>query len=372
MKKKPKRRDTLSLLLEFGRRTAAERRLLPLLKLLTDETKELLSADRCTIFIHDPATKKLWSKVAHGLERNYVRIPDNAGLAGECFQKSRIINIADAYKDSRFNSEVDKKTGYRTRTILSAPMVNHQEKTIGVFQVLNKKKGKFAKQDEEILTIITSQAAAAVENVQLYEELRETQREAILRLAIAAEFRDEDTANHIRRMAEYSVVIARQMKFPVDWIETLQLAAPMHDAGKLGVPDAILLKPGKLTDEEFDQMKLHTLKGANILKGSKSPLIQMAERIALTHHEKWDGTGYPHGLSGEKIPIEGRIASLADVYDALSSKRPYKEPWPEEKIVGLIKENRGSQFDPAVVDAFFKTYDEIKKVKAAITDSLTG
>ncbi|MBF0574004.1 MAG: response regulator [Desulfamplus sp.] len=187
--------------------------------------------------------------------------------------------------------------------------------------------------------------------------------DTIHRLTWASEYKDEDTGSHIQRMSNYSTAIAKRLGINPNTVESISYAAPMHDIGKIGIPDRILLKPGKLTPEEWEIMKRHTLIGAKILKGSKSGFIRLGELIAMTHHEKWDGSGYPLGLQGSKIPMVSRIVALADVFDSLTTKRPYKEPFSLEKSYQIIREGKGSHFDPDVVDAFFEILDEILKIK---------
>lgn len=185
----------------------------------------------------------------------------------------------------------------------------------------------------------------------------------IERLGIAAEYKDEDTALHIHRMSNFSAVLARGMGLPPDEVQTILQAGPMHDVGKIGIPDAILLKPGKLTGEEFDVMKTHAEIGRRILDGSDSELLNAGALIAITHHEKWDGSGYPNGVAREEIPLWGRICAVADVFDALTSKRPYKDAFPNEKAYAILKEGRGRHFDPRVVDAFFEHLEEILAIQ---------
>jgi len=162
--------------------------------------------------------------------------------------------------------------------------------------------------------------------------------------------------------------VARKTGLTEAAAEDILYASPMHDVGKLGIPDAILLKPGKLDPNEWEIMKRHTVIGAEILGGSQSGFIKVGEVIALTHHEKWDGTGYPNGLAGNRIPIEGRITAVADVFDALTSKRPYKEAFSVEKALGIVKEGRGTYFDPDVAEAFFAVQDEILAIKESYGD----
>lgn len=195
------------------------------------------------------------------------------------------------------------------------------------------------------------------------EKVEKASLETIYRLSVAAEYKDEETGAHVKRMSLYSEAIARQMGLDEHSVKTILYAAPMHDIGKIGIPDRILLKPGILDDQEWKTMKGHTLIGANILKDSDAEFIKLGEIIALTHHEKWDGSGYPNALKGTEIPITGRIVAIADVFDALLSKRPYKEAFSMEKTLSIISEGRGTYFDPEVVDAFFAIQDEIFDIK---------
>ncbi len=216
-------------------------------------------------------------------------------------------------------------------------------------------------------------------------ELQEAQREVVHCLACASEYRDNETGNHVIRVSRYVEILAREVGFDSRQVEMIKLASTLHDMGKIGIPDSILLKPGKLTDEEFSQMKNHcdygedicsrtgsfTHKmldtsntiGTKLLENSKSPLLKLASSIAATHHEKWDGSGYPRGLKGEEIPIEGRIVAVADVFDALSSKRPYKEPFPLEKCIEILEEGKGTHFDARLVDLFLGKLDEVVVIR---------
>lgn len=199
-------------------------------------------------------------------------------------------------------------------------------------------------------------------------ELLQTRIEIIRRLGQAAEYRDNETGLHLQRMSHYSVLMGRGIGLSAPEQELLLHAAPMHDVGKIGISDNILLKPGKLTEEEFTIMKTHTILGAQLLDQEPSPLMQTAHTIALTHHERWDGQGYPYGLARNDIPIMGRICSLADVFDALTSKRPYKLPWSVDQAVHEINRNSGFMFDPAMVEVFHAVLPEILKIKEAFSD----
>ncbi|CAN2041256.1 putative two-component system response regulator [Candidatus Magnetomoraceae bacterium gMMP-15] len=195
------------------------------------------------------------------------------------------------------------------------------------------------------------------------KELSDSRLEIVHRLVSAAEYKDPETGFHIKRMSHYSEVIANAYGLSEHDCEIILLASPMHDIGKIGIPDNILLKPGKLTKDEWKIMKRHTNIGSEILSKSKSELIRFGQQIAITHHEKWDGSGYPYGLKGKAIPVYGRITALADVFDALTSKRPYKEPWSIDRALEEIINGRGLHFEPELVDIFEKIFPQILEIK---------
>ncbi|MBF0483497.1 MAG: response regulator [Candidatus Omnitrophica bacterium] len=199
-------------------------------------------------------------------------------------------------------------------------------------------------------------------------ELSETQMDLIDRLSKAMEFRDTETGMHILRMSHYSYALAKAIGLSPEECDTILSASPLHDIGKIGIPDNILLKPAKLTPEEFEIMKGHATIGGNLLAGSKSHLLQVAHDIALSHHEKWDGSGYPQKSNGIQIPLSGRICCIADVFDALTSKRPYKEPWSIEKTIEELKKGKGIHFDPVLIDKFLEIMPHIVKIKDKYLD----
>ena len=199
-------------------------------------------------------------------------------------------------------------------------------------------------------------------------EIREREKELIFRMSRAAEFRDPETGAHIQRMAYYSQIIAKGLGLDQKTQKLILQAAPMHDVGKIGIPDYILLKPGKLTYEEFEVMKGHAKLGHELLKGSNSEIVQAAADIAISHHEKYDGTGYPHGLVGTKIPLFGRIVAVADVFDALTSERPYKKAWSLDDACRFLEDGRGLHFDPMCVEAFLACWDEALAIRQRFKD----
>jgi len=201
------------------------------------------------------------------------------------------------------------------------------------------------------------------------QELRDSQLEIVQRLGLASEYRDNETGQHIIRMSYYSKILAEHIGLSKDECELILNASPMHDIGKLGIPDSILLKPGKLTQEEFTVMKTHTTIGARLLENARSPITETAQIIALSHHEKWDGSGYPNGLSGEDIPLVGRIVAITDVFDALTSVRPYKPAWPIDEAIREIERSSGAHFDPEIVTHFTKAIPEILEISQTYKDN---
>ena len=201
-------------------------------------------------------------------------------------------------------------------------------------------------------------------------EVRERERETLFRLARAGEFRDAETGYHLVRMARYSRLIADTIGLPPEEAESIELAAPLHDIGKIGIPDHILLKPGQLDDREWSVMRAHPVIGHEILKESASKYMRMGALIALGHHERFDGSGYPNGTAGEDIPLCARIVALADVYDALTSARPYKAAWPDSEVLEYFHVQRGRHFDPELVDAFLSMHDRALRVRREFQDPL--
>jgi putative two-component system response regulator len=228
-------------------------------------------------------------------------------------------------------------------------------------------------QKEQLELAVQERTAALNEAVakltRSQQDLRNSQEETIYRLARAAEFRDDETGQHLQRMSRYCQLIARRIGLDEATCELLRIASPMHDVGKLGIPDRILLKPGRLTPDEFTIMKGHAEIGYRILVGSDAVPLKMAATIAHTHHEKWDGNGYPRGLKGEDIPLHGRIAAIADVFDALTSARPYKPAWSLEDALQLMRTNRGTHFDPTLVDVFFEALPEVLQIRERFVDA---
>lgn len=358
--------DRIRVLLDFAGRIAKEREPEKLIPLLADLARDVLSVDRCSLFLHDEKKDVLYTMVAHGDVR--IEVERGTGIVGAAFRSGEPVVVQDAYADPRFNREVDARTGYRTRNILAVPLIDSRGRVLGVFQAINKLNGDFSQEDLELLRLLSVYAVDSLEASILYKKLESAYRETVARLSYAAEYKDPETYNHIVRIGLMSALMAEKLGFDEEYCKNIELAAPMHDIGKLGIPDHILLKKGKLEGEEWEIMKRHTIIGYEILKESESELLQMAARIALEHHERWDGTGYPYGKKGEEICLEARITSIADVFDALTSERPYKPAWSVEKAMDYMKELSGKHFDPELLNLFFDNLPEIVIIKEKYAD----
>ena len=246
--------------------------------------------------------------------------------------------------------------------------VRYEALQIGATDFLNKPvdRVEFTARVRNMLALASSRQKLADRAAWLADEVRKAtaviharEQELLYRMSRAAEFRDPETGAHIQRMAHYSRLIAAKLGLSPDEQTLILQAAPMHDVGKIGIPDYILLKPGALNPEEFALMKKHAKLGHELLHGSESTVLQAAATIAIAHHEKYDGSGYPHGLAGEAIPLFARIVAVADVFDALTSERPYKKAWSIERSVAYLRESAGSHFDPRCVDAFLACWDDV-------------
>ena len=357
----PTQSDPLVSLVKISRSITALTDIDELLKVIALETKNAMQADRCTVFLWDKDSDELWSKVALGVDENKeIRFPADKGLAGYVVKTGETLNITDAYSDSRFNPEVDHKTGYTTKTILCMPIMNNNGEIIGAFQVLNKIDGIFTKNDEDLLIAIGGSASIALENAQLFDRQLQMYHEQKLlfesfidTLATSIDARDKITAGHSTRVRMYSSLIAQALGMDKKEISIIEKAATLHDIGKIGIRDSVLQKEGKLTDEEYKHIQEHVRITHNILnKIYMSPDFRIITEIASSHHEKYDGTGYYRHLKGEEITIGGRILAVADVFDAITSKRHYRDKMPIKNVLNIITEGAGKHFDKKIVDIF--------------------
>ena len=378
-------------LLRIGTALTATTKLEDLLEMIVSSARSLTSADAGSLFIkegdhlefsvsqNDTLLGRLGEEV---LARQFKPFPveiSEKSMSGYAAVTGETLNIPDAYDipdavPYSFDGQYDERSGYRTVSVLVVPLADQKRELVGVLQLINSldddgRPRPFGANAERLAKAMASQAAVSVRNAQLTSDLKSAHLDTIMRLAMAAEYRDMDTAMHIRRMAHYSALVAGEVGFDEHEVELMLYASPMHYVGKLGIPDAILLKPGKLTPEEFKVMESHTTIGGKILANGDSELIRASEEISLSHHEKWAGGGYPAGLAGEAIPLRGRIAALADVFDALTSVRCYKPAFSLEKAVDIIRKDTGTHFDPQVSEAFLGRIDDVVEIKERFQES---
>lgn len=372
----PEKCDPLVALLKIAQTVAAETNIETLLQVIAEETKSAIQADRCSVFLYDKDKNELWSKVALGMESEEIRFPADKGLAGHVVKTGEKINIKNAYTDDRFNKEIDLKTGYKTTTILCMPIKNLNQEIIGAFQVLNKLNGTFTEEDEDLLIAIGSSAGVALENAQLFKQQQEMfieQKQVfdsfIDTLATSIDARDKITSGHSTRVKLYSGLIARELDMDEKMIEIIEKAATLHDIGKIGIRDSVLQKEGKLTDEEYKHIQEHVQITHNILdKIHSTDEFKTVTEIACSHHEKYDGSGYYRKLCGENIHLGGRILAVSDVFDAITSKRHYRDKMPIANVINILLKDSGTHFDRTIVDCFLSISAD-KFVKVFLTEN---
>ena len=363
--------EVAALLFEYMPKIAAEHKTDSLLVLMADLGRQIVHADRCSLWLIDEERNELWTKVAHGVKE--LRIPLSAGFVGYSLKTGEPVLVEDAYRDSRFDRRSDLKNNYHTTSVMTIPLES-DDRVMGVFQAINKIGDNvfFSKKDLERLKLIsvysakTIESAVRAEKLERYakklerkaEELKSAHMELIRILGEVSEFRSHEVGDHIHRVAAISIKLARYLGLSSEQQALIYYAAPLHDLGKVGIEDRILNKAGKLTSEEYCQMKGHSVIGRTLLRDSKTDLLCMAYDIAGAHHERWDGTGYPDKLKGEEIPLSARICAVADVLDALASPRCYKPAWPEDKVKEEMKNSRGTHFQPELIDILMEYWDE--------------
>ena len=382
-----------------------------LLERILKEARSLVNADAGTIYVREDGKLKFSYTQNDTLEERQpgrkliystFTLPiNNQTIAGYVANTGELLNLPDVYQLSSalpfsFNRKYDELSGYRTQSMLTFPLRMNRGDIIGVLQLINErnargKVGPFSKKDEPLVMHFANMAAVAIERAQLT-------RAMILRTIRMAELRDpKETGAHVNRVASYSVALyehwAVKRSVPRDVIDKnrdiLRMAAMLHDVGKVAISDAILKKPGRLDDGEREVMKQHTIAGARLFTEQYSEFDEASSLVALNHHEKWDGTGYPGHIDaldgttvpgyergdgtprpkrGEEIPVFGRLVALADVFDALSSKRVYKERWDEEKVLDELKASSGTHFDPDMVETFFACLDTVRNITERYPD----
>jgi hypothetical protein len=299
----------------------------------------ILREDRDCFYADENAVSPLWKG---------RRFPIAADISGWAMTHRRPAVIEDIYADDRIPHDVYRSTFVQSLAVVPIRTLD----PVGAIGNYWAERHQPTYREVELLQALADSTAVAMEAVGVNRRLEEERLDALQRLARVAEYRDDATFKHTERVAGTAQRLGEILGLPESEIELIHQAAPLHDIGKLTIPDSILLKPERLTSDEFEQVKGHASAGATILSGSHSEVLCLAEEIALTHHEWWDGSGYPAGLSGDDIPIGGRLVALADVFDALTHTRPYKPAWPVARAIAEIRELSARQFDPEIVDAF--------------------
>ncbi|MGQ9705994.1 MAG: HD domain-containing phosphohydrolase [bacterium] len=337
-------------LLNLGRQLAHIEDIVQLLREIANRTSEIMNAERSSVFLYDEVKDELWSIVAEGEDE--IRFSASLGIGGYVFRTGEIVVEDDVYNNPLFNREIDKKTGYRTKSMLCVPIYNQKGKIMGVYQVINRHNGAFQKDDVEFLLAIAGQVSVVLQNALLLENMKRMFESLIDTLAESIDMRDTLTAGHSKRVMEWTMKITDKLGISNEDKRKIKYAAYLHDYGKIILKDAILLKTGPLVEEELREIKKHVEYTQHILDRIEfEDDLKDVPRIACLHHERLDGSGYPFGLKGDEIPIGSRIIAVCDVFDALTSKRHYRNPLPIKKAFELLENESGIKFDKRVVNA---------------------
>lgn len=374
-------------LLKVMHSITSEHNLEKLLRLIVNSAIDITGSDAASLYLRhgeklkfvvtsNKTMEKRMGKEAFEATIKQFFVPiSKESIAGFVAFTGEPLNITDVYqitgKPYSYNKQFfDEKYDYRNMSMLTVPLLNRSDEVIGVLQLMNKldedgEITKFVKYDEDIARSLGAEAAISIENVRLTEAVKKAHYDTIMLLSETNEFRDNETGYHVKRVSLYCELLAHTLGMDEGYIEFIKFASPLHDIGKIGIPDHILKKPGQLTFEEYEIMKTHASIGQQLLSKTDFPLMQIAQEIAGSHHEKWDGSGYPRGLKGEDIPLCGRITAIADVFDALSNKRVYKPAFPLDETFDIISKDAGTHFDPNLVEKFFSVKDEVMLIYEA-------
>jgi putative nucleotidyltransferase with HDIG domain len=338
------------------------------LQIIVDHAHKLLGAEATSLFLVDEEKGDIYLHIASNMKdalvRN-IRVPAGHGIIGHVVESGETVIVDDASTDQRFYQEPDQTSGFQTRSILAVPMLARTialgqergetlEKIIGGLEALNKKNGAFTDDDAQLLAALATQAATVSRIAQSYADLNELFIDVIKVLTEAIDAKDPYTRGHSQRVSQYAVAIARELNVSQSMMHHIRVGGILHDVGKIGISDNVLKKPGKLTAEEYDEMKKHPTIGVNIMKEVR--LLDEELRALYEHHERLDGSGYPRGLSGNEISLMGRIMAVADVFDAMTTDRPYRDAIPPEEVLEHLRNGIDTDFDPACVHALEAAY----------------
>ncbi len=340
-----------------------------LLRMMIEYAREVIDAEACSLFLVEEETEEnvlhLASNANQQLSLSQIRVPKGKGIIGHVVESGQTVLVPDVSQDARHYRQIDQAIGFITRAILAVPLrtrtvVLGQERgsistrVIGGFEALNKQQGTFDDEDAQLLVTLANQAATVLQIADLYSDANELFLDLIKALAASIDAKDPYTEGHSQRVSDYSVEIARQLNLPAETVHHVRIGSLLHDMGKIGIPDHILIKPGRLTNEEYGIMKQHPTIGANILSQVRK---LHAELPALAeHHERLDGNGYPRGLKGDQISLMGRIVAAADVFDAMTSDRPYRAAMPVEEVLDYLYQGVNLHYDGTCVQALATAY----------------
>ncbi len=354
-KDKKKIREAL-LLIESSKILSSTLKLNRLLSQIMNEARRLMGTEGVSLMLKNEKGDLVFHTVT-GKKSSKIKsviIPSGKGIAGWIVDNKKSIIVNDVKKDKRFYKGTDKKTGFKTYNLIGAPLIAN-DKVIGAIEAVNKKGHlSFSKEDMDVFVALANMSAIAIQNAQYYKELHRLFLSTVKSIVNAIEAKDKYTRGHSERVTKYSIMLAKYLRFDDEFIERIQLAALLHDVGKIGIDESILGKPGKLTDSEYKEIQKHPGIGESIIK----PISELKDILPgiRNHHERWDGHGYPDGLKEDEIPLMGRIIALADTYDAMTSDRPYRKGLPHKVAIAEIKKCAGTQFDPSLAKAFINMF----------------
>ena len=340
--------------------------------------RRVIGCDFCALFLYDEKTKELVLKASSG----YLGLPpdlriscnDGTSIHAQAFTEEYLVHLEDM-----FASQVVKPISPELGSSLVLPVISNQG-PVGVFDFGNREAGSFGAQEVGMCTMLVDQMAYSLENIRLVRELQDS-RDAVIRgMALLSEMKDSHISGHLSRICEMSRYLAERLEpnsaYPEvtpNFVQLIERASALHDVGKVGIPDSILLKPGKLTPAEYEVMKSHTILGSEVLDGlmkdfGEYDMITMGAEVARAHHEWWNGDGYPNGIKGKDIPLAARIVAICDVYDALTSRRVYKDAWSQEDTMKVLREGAGKQFDPDLVAIFLARPRDLEMIRNKYPD----
>jgi len=335
-----------------------------LFELIIGKVTEVMEAQRTSLYLIDWESHEIWTKVAEQIDP--IRLPLGRGISGRVAQTGKKINVGDAWRLQYFERDFDLMNNFRTRSVLCIPVQNRKQERIAVIQVLNKENGsRFDNNDEFVLEAFGSQVAVSLENSFLMDELQISFESSIQTLSATVDSRHPLTAGHSERVTEYALLIAREMGLGEEELKVIRYAALLHDIGKIGIRDDVLMKEGLFTPEERMEMNTHSVRTRKILENFHFPRsLRQVPRIASQHHEKINGKGYPDGVSGDDLPLLSKILAVADAFDALTSRRDYPkycgnttmtcEPMAPDRVIQILSDEAGTHFDSDVIEALFR------------------